>query len=91
MARICEIKEKEYLDKKFEAAKQIIPVMLTQYPPEYVIDPKKRASLIFNGVSIAENLLQELGYRIAGAPVSNRPPGQDSTAIRKLGDMFSKK
>lgn len=86
MPRICEIKEKEYLDKKFEAAKEIIGVMLSQHPPEYTIDARKRGSLIFNTCAIADDLLQELGYRVAGKKVSKNP--NEMTAMRKLEDIL---
>lgn len=87
MPRICEIKEKEYLDKKFDAAKGIVIALLQQHPPEYVIDVKKRGSLIFNTCAVAEHLLQELGYRVAGKKVSQDPT--EMTAMRKLEDIFT--
>ena len=89
MPRLCEIREKEYLDKKFEAAKEILPVMLEKVDISYITDVRKRGSLIFNSVMVADHLLQELGYRIKGqASGSHQKPGQDATAIRNLGEML---
>lgn len=87
MARLCEIKEKEYLDKKFEAAKEILPVLLDKVDSAYITDVRKRGSLIFNSVAVADHLLQELGYRVKGSSTS-QAPDQESTAIRKLSDML---
>lgn len=87
MPRLCEIREKEYLDKKFEAAKEILPVMLNKVDVAYINDVRKRGSLIFNAVAVADHLLQELGYRIKGQATA-QGQSQEATAIRKLGDML---
>lgn len=87
MPRLCEVKEKEYLDKKFEAAKEILPVMLDKVDVAYITDIRKRGSLIYNTVAVADHLLQELGYRVRGSE-SAKGKTDEATAIRKLEDML---
>ena len=86
MQKLYELDEKEFLLKKLEAAKEILPVLLSQHPPEYVIDVKKRSSVIYNCVSIASDLLNEVGFIVKGA--SKAVPEEDRTAIRKLEDIL---
>lgn len=90
MARLCEISEKEYLDRKFEAAKEVLPTMLDKVDIAYITDVRKRGSLIFNTCAIADHLLQELGYRVKGnaTAASMGQAEQDSTGIRKLSEML---
>ena len=87
MPRICEIKEKEYLDKKFEASKEILTVLLSQHSTDYIIDRKKRGSLIFHTCAIADDLLQELGYRVNG----KKKKDDSAEGIKALEAMFSVK
>lgn len=90
MARICEIKEKEYLDKKFEAAKEILPVLLNSVSQEYISDKKKRESLVYNSTIIADTLLRELGYRFKGQPKQIEEE-YDITAINEINDLIIRK
>ena len=89
MSQIIEISEKEYLEKKFDVAKTLLPTMAEKQTESFLIDKRKRGSLIFNCVAISDHLLQELGYQIEGKD----PVGDDAdrTVIRNLGEMLKKK
>lgn len=91
MNNLIELDEKDYMEKKFQAAKEILPTLLSQYPPEYVIDKKKRGSVIYNCVAIAGALLDEVGYIPKGKPHflgGGEDDSEDKTAIRNLGDLL---
>ncbi len=87
MKSIVEINEKEYADRKLEAAKTILPVMMSQLSMEYMQDTRKRASVIYNAVAIANEMLREIGFVPTGAS-ANPEKNTDRTAIRKLSEML---
>ena len=96
LMRVLKIDEKEYMLKKLEVAKHLLPTMVGQHTEEYMIDVRKRASLIYNCVAISDHLLREVGYRCASGagakkiktePSSGEEPG-DTTAIRELGQFL---
>ena len=62
------VSEKEYYDKKLEIARSLLPAMVNKVTEEYLVDKRKRASLLFNCVSISEDLLTEMGIRIEKPP-----------------------
>jgi hypothetical protein len=80
-----ELSHKEYLEKKLEAAKEIIPVLMSQQSNEYMRDVRKRASVIYNSVAIAGEMLSEVGLYPEGKITS---VDHESTAIRKLSDIM---
>jgi hypothetical protein len=89
MSKIFEISDKEYQEKKFEVAKTLLPAMTDKQTEAFLIDKRKRGSLIFNCVAISDHLLQELGYQIKGK--SSVDGDQDKVGIRNLNEMLKKK
>ena len=87
MKPIIELSEKEYADRKLEASKTILPVMMSQLSMEYMQDTRKRASVIYNAVAIANEMLREIGYVQEGASAEPEK-NTDRTAIRKLSEML---
>ena len=80
-----ELSHKEYLEKKLEAAKEIIPILMSQQSNEYMRDVRKRASVIYNSVALAGEMLSEVGLYPEG---KNADISHESTAIRKLSDIL---
>lgn len=87
MEKIVELTGKEFLEKRFEAAKEILPMLLNKNDLEYIVDSRKRTSLIFHAVKIADNLLAEVGYTFKGSE-NQIQNNEDLTAIRKLSDLL---
>lgn len=86
MGKRIKISEKDYQEKLFEVAKTLLPSMVDKQTEAYLVDRKKRGSLVFNCVAVAQHLLEELGYEDSDSDVI---PGQDQTAIRNLNDILS--
>ncbi len=85
MAEKITITDKEYQEKLFEVAKTLLPSMVDKQTEAYLVDRKKRGSLVFNCVAISEHLLEELGYENID---SNVAPGLDQTAIRNINEIL---
>ncbi len=81
------IDEKEYLEKKLQTAQSVLPTLLGLHSIEYIIDNRKRASLIFHSLAIAEDVMREIGYTSSTAQSQST---EELTAIRKLSDMLKK-
>jgi hypothetical protein len=52
----------EFHQKRFEVAKDLIAGVLSEDLLERVVEPKRRASLIYTTIMVADSLLEELGY-----------------------------
>ncbi len=88
MKKYIEIERSEYIYKKLDAAKEILPVLIAQHSMDYITDVRKRASLVYNSVAMANELLEEAGLVIKGEPVRSKDPGEEVTAIRKLSELL---
>lgn len=87
MSKTFEITEEEYQEKRFEVAKHLLPSLVDKQTEAFLIDKRKRGSLLFNCVAISTHLLEELGYTRKGV---SRESEMDRTAIRNLGEIFRK-
>ncbi|MDP7321832.1 MAG: hypothetical protein QF441_14590 [Bacteriovoracaceae bacterium] len=83
-----ELDKKEYLEKKLNVAKEILPILLAQKSLDYITDVRKRGSLVYNTVAIADHLLIEVGFSQKGETASHRDSNEDRTAIRKLSELL---
>jgi hypothetical protein len=89
MSKTFEVTTEEYQQKKFEVAKTLLPSMADKQTEAFLIDKRKRGSLIFNCVAISEHLMQELGYQVKGKSAVD--DDEERTVIRNLGEMLKKK
>lgn len=78
--RRIEIPEKEFEEKRFTAAKDILAGALTHEKIEAMGDSIQRQAVVFNCISIADTLLEELGYA--------RKVNPDHTTVRNLKDIL---
>ncbi|MFT6632590.1 MAG: hypothetical protein ACJAS4_002554 [Bacteriovoracaceae bacterium] len=88
MKKYYEIDEYDFLEKKLSAAKEILPLLISQQATDYTTDVRKRASLIYNCVAIAGDLLDEVGFVVKGTDLSDKDPDHERTAIRKLSELL---
>ncbi|MBD66856.1 MAG: hypothetical protein CME62_16760 [Halobacteriovoraceae bacterium] len=89
MSRKYAISEKDYIEKKLEVAKNLLPTMVGQQTEAYVQDPRKRESLIYNCVAISDHLLREIGFCVSGSQAREATDIHNKTAIRKLSEMLN--
>tara|TARA_Y100000590_G_C15447546_1_gene911376 strand:- start:372 stop:662 length:291 start_codon:yes stop_codon:yes gene_type:complete len=87
MKEYLELEEKEYMEKQLKTAQAILPILVSQQSIEYMTDVRKRASVIYNGVAIAGEVLKEVGFIKKGMN-PNGENAEDRTAIRKLSEIL---
>jgi hypothetical protein len=88
MKKYYEIDEYDFLEKKLSAAKEILPLLISQQATDYTTDVRKRASLIYNCVAIAGDLLDEVGFVVKGTDLSDKDPDHERTALSKVRELF---
>lgn len=73
------ISEKEYLEKKLNIAKEVLPTLLSGVDHDaFIADPRKRASLVYKSGALADALLREIGFE--SDQLSNQSKPADSSA-----------
>lgn len=85
MGKKIKISAEDYQEKLFDVAKTLLPSMVDKQTESYLVDRKKRGSLVFNCVAVAQHLLEELGYEDTDTGVI---AGEDQTTIRNLNDIL---
>lgn len=80
-----EISSEEYQQKRYEICKDMLSSILTIEYLEKGHDSKRRVNLIFNCMTMANNLMEELGYYSRG------PKTDEGTSVRRLKDIFENK
>lgn len=88
-----QIEEEEYYEKRLEVAQNLLPQMVAKVSQEFMLDTRKRASLIYNCVSISEDLMKEAGITIKpprrqlnGDPVPKKANINDRRSNKATGD-----
>lgn len=87
MKKYQPINREDYYTKKLDTAKEILPILISQHSMDYITDVRKRASLIYNSVAIADELLDEVGFTIEGEEIRKKST-DEVTAIRKLSELL---
>jgi hypothetical protein len=82
---VHEITSKEFQQKRYEISKDILASVLTAEALEKGVDIKRRVNLIFNCILVANTLMGELGYHVAGAKTD------EGSRMRNLKDILENK
>ncbi len=88
-----EIDPSEYMQKRYEIAKEIIASYYTGISTEKLIEAKQRDSVIFNCIQIADMLLTELGYTTESEEEEIEVPvkkGPAEKSVHKLSELLKK-
>lgn len=75
-----EVSDKEFFEKRYECAKEILAGAITHEKIDTMGDSIQRQALVFNCISIADLLMEELGYQ--------RKMNPDHASVRNLKDLL---
>lgn len=87
MKKTVKLTDKEFLDRQLATAQTILPVLIGHQSIEFMTDVRKRASVIYNSVAMAGEVMKEVGFV---NDVDDQQDGnpQERTAIRKLSELL---
>lgn len=85
MASLIKVSEKEFREKQLVVASNLLTSLVAQQDYSFMIDKKKRGSIIYNCSAISEDLVREIGFVFDNSLDDGE---EDRTVIRKLGEML---
>lgn len=76
-----EVSDKEYFEKRYECAKEILAGAISHEKIEQMGDSSvQRQAIVFNCITLADMLMEELGYA--------RKMNPDHASVRNLKDLL---